>query len=161
MGEELGRELVDGSCRKRNLMKKATEIILDGMSQQGREAALHILRDHSINDDDPVIGLVALLRLRDSVFSEDMAKQRAEMQKMLDSHAKAMATLTASIDQAKGLPEQVRRSGEEIQVRTDGISAAAAQMSNVTGRVLVVLCAASGVGGGILTILAGKALHWL
>ena len=113
---------------------KALALYLDGLPTEQRETALHIVREHHLSDNDPLIALLALMRLSDSAFALALDEVAQAHKAALDSHAgqlsREIAELRKDLAQTREAPRLVAESVEKLHVETAGIEAAAAELAS-------------------------------
>jgi len=111
----------------------ALELYMSGLPDEQRETALHIVREHHLSDSDPLIALLALMRLRDSAFVSALDKVTQAHLAALDSHAgqlsREIAELRKDLAQTREAPRLVAESVEKLHAETAGIEAAAVELA--------------------------------
>jgi len=127
---------------------------MSGLPDAERETALHIVREHHLSDNDPLVALLALMRLRDSAFVTALDSHSAQL-------ANEFAELKKDLAQTREAPRLVAKSVEDLHIQTAGIEKSAKELSDISVRVVVLFAVCGMVIGGILTVAAGKFLNWL
>ena len=143
---------------------------MTGLPDAQRETALHIVREHNLSDNDPLIALLALMRLRDSAFVVALDAAMQAQQAALDSHSsqlsREMSEFRKELTQTREAPRLVAESVARLHTETAGIEAAAAELANhsrariqefVFGRMaMAAIC-----GGGLVAVIFKYFMPWL
>ena len=127
---------------------------MSGLPDGQRETAWQIVREHHITDNDPIVALLALIRLHDSAFVVALDSHAAQF-----SHE--IAELKKDLAQTREAPRLVAKSVEALHVQTAGIEKSAKELSDISVRVVVLFAVCGMVIGGILSVAAGKFLNLL
>ena len=98
---------------------------MSGLPDGEREMALQIMREHHISDADPLVALLALMRMRDSAFVSAFVTSLHTQKAALDAHVEQIehkfAELKKDLAQTREAPRLVAKSVENLHIQTADI----------------------------------------